>query len=157
MTAPGEIVYRIFSSAIKSVAPEYALREYADSVHRDFLDMNLKNLIVAGFGKASYQMALSLEETIPPGLISGGVVITKYGHAISQKSGDKKLRRWEDKEIATSQPLDFSGSQHETSSLKIYKAGHPIPDENGLKATGELIELLHSTDNQTLVEDSTAS
>ncbi|MFW6223863.1 MAG: glycerate kinase type-2 family protein [Spirochaetota bacterium] len=53
--------------------------------------------------------------------ISAGVVVTKYGHG---------------------EPL---------SRLELYEAGHPVPDEAGVRAARRMEELLADTDERTLV------
>ncbi len=53
--------------------------------------------------------------------ISAGVVVTKYGHG---------------------EPL---------SRIELYEAGHPVPDEAGVRATRRIEELLADTDERTLV------
>jgi glycerate-2-kinase len=54
-------------------------------------------------------------------LIDKGIIITKYGHGGSLKK------------------------------IKTIEAGHPLPDENGLKGTEEIISLLKNADKNTLV------
>ena len=70
-------------------------------------------------------MAKAMENELPD-LIEAGIVITKYGHNISEK--------WE------------VGS--EKSKIKILEAGHPIPDEPKLNATKEIIRLLKNADEK---------
>ncbi len=122
-----EILNKIFSSALKSVDPSTLVKAYASKLKDYYLVMGFHKLVVAGFGKASYQMAKAVEEVFGPALISDGIVITKYGHGVQQPTNDglKKIR--------------------------VYEAGHPVPDEQGINATGELIRLLQSCDDKTLV------
>ncbi|MCK5427692.1 MAG: DUF4147 domain-containing protein, partial [Thermodesulfovibrionia bacterium] len=120
----GDIVKKIFSTALGAVVPPVISKEFSDMILLDFSTYNCKNLIVVGIGKASYQMAESFEKSIPPGLISGGILITKYGHA--QRTGSGVM----------SKDIGFN------SKIRVLEAGHPLPDENGLKATGEVINLL---------------
>jgi glycerate-2-kinase len=54
-------------------------------------------------------------------MITDGIVITKYGH------GGQTLR------------------------LKLYEAGHPIPDQNGFKATTRLLDYVKDPTSKTLV------
>lgn len=145
------IVNEIFAAALKAVNPFFAVKDHADEIRSELISGKFKQFFLIGFGKASYQMARAIEESIDSNLITGGIVITKYGHAVSQKPEDKKIRRLEDKKISTSQPLNFSGSQLLKSPIRIYEAGHPIPDRNGLRATEETINLLRNTDGNTLV------
>jgi len=55
------------------------------------------------------------------------VAITKYGHQCGKGSVIANQER-----------------------IRIVEAGHPIPDENGVKATGEIIRLLTDADDKTL-------
>ena len=48
------------------------------------------------------------------GHVDGGIVITKYGHVMGELSG-----------------------------VDCYEAGHPVPDENGFRATERTLELVH--------------
>ncbi|WP_337383310.1 glycerate kinase type-2 family protein, partial [Acidaminococcus timonensis] len=61
---------------------------------------------------AAWQMAKTATGILD-GRISAGIVITKYGH-----------------------------SKGELDPLEIWEAGHPVPDENSLKATERAIELV---------------
>ncbi|MCK5287364.1 MAG: glycerate kinase [Thermodesulfovibrionia bacterium] len=126
----GDIVKKIFSTALGAVVPPVISKEFSDMILSDFSTYNCKNLIVVGIGKASYQMAESFEKSIPPGLISGGILITKYGHA--QRTGSGVM----------SKDIGFN------SKIRVLEAGHPLPDENGLKATGEVINLLKNLEKK---------
>ena len=70
-----------------------------------------KNIYVVGAGKASAKMSEAVEAILGE-RISAGLVITKY------KFSNKKLKR-----------------------IKIDEAAHPVPDENGIKATERIIEI----------------
>ena len=130
---PGEIVEKIFFTSLRAVVPPVISREVSEMILSDFSDYNCKDIVVTGFGKASFQMAKSFEKSIPPGLISGGILITKYGHAESPGSGAQ------------------DGVPGFTNKIKVFEAGHPLPDENGLKATGEVINLLKNLNGHTLI------
>jgi hydroxypyruvate reductase/glycerate 2-kinase len=71
--------------------------------------------------------------------ISAGIVVTKYGHAGRQGAGD------------TSQNTDYRAQNTDLKKIKVYEAAHPIPDENGVKATEKINELLKAADKETLV------
>ncbi len=64
-----------------------------------------KKIFILAVGKAAFRMAKSAREYLGES-VCGGVVITKYGH-----------------------------SEGKIENLDIFEAGHPIPDENGIKAT----------------------
>jgi len=80
-------------------------------------------IILVAIGKAAFRMAKCAAESVKKmGLsIFSGVVITKYGHAEGKIEG-----------------------------VEIYEAGHPIPDENGVRATERALSV---TEN--LTEDDT--
>lgn len=141
----------IFSAGLNAVDPLVIVRGYSDMIRRIFFNNRFKHLLLTGFGKASFQMARALEESPVGNLISEGIVITKYGHAISEKAEDEKIGNSEAENLSTSQPLSLSTSQSIKSPIKVYEAGHPIPDENGLNATKKIIELLRTADKNTLV------
>ncbi|NOZ69746.1 MAG: DUF4147 domain-containing protein, partial [Deferribacteres bacterium] len=75
-----ETVRRIFREALRAVDPSLIVRGCADEIRSRYSAGNFTDLIVIGFGKASYQMAASIEETLGPDMISRGLVVTKYGH-----------------------------------------------------------------------------
>lgn len=78
---------------------------------------------LAAIGKAGYQMARAAYDRLG-GRIESGVVITKYGH-----SGG-----------------GFS------KNIAIYEAGHPVPDDNSVRAAEAALSLAHSlTPEDTLI------
>lgn len=128
-----EIVNKAFIAGLEAVDPYLIVKEHADRVRSDFLKKNFNKLLVIGFGKASYQMARAVEETLDTVLIKGGIVVTKYGHGKNQRSAISGLKSTDLKKI------------------NVYEAGHPIPDENGIKATEKIIGLLKNADHKDLV------
>lgn len=74
-----------------------------------------ERIFVIGAGKASGQMAEALERLIGPELIAGGLVVDK------------------------SAPRDF-----QTRALNIVQAGHPLPDERGVRAADEILKMKKS-------------
>ena len=68
-------------------------------------------LILVSIGKAAWQMANAAYLTLGD-RIDSGIVITKYEH-----------------------------SKGAIGNLEIYEAAHPVPDENGLKATKRALEI----------------
>ncbi|WP_270440376.1 glycerate kinase type-2 family protein [Acidaminococcus provencensis] len=69
-------------------------------------------IVLVAIGKAAWQMAKTANYILE-GKISQGIVITKYGH-----------------------------SKGELPPLEIWEAGHPVLDENSLKATERAIDLV---------------
>jgi len=104
-TDPKKIVTGIFFAALNAVNPYNAARSYADKIKSVYEKGAFNKLVIAGFGKAAYLMAKAMETGLN-GLINEGVIVTKYGHVGQQ-------------------PL----------AIRCYEAGHPLPDENGLKGT----------------------
>ncbi|MDI3516567.1 MAG: glycerate 2-kinase [Thermotogota bacterium] len=68
--------------------------------------------ICIAIGKAAWKMAKVAYEVLD-GAIKKGVVITKYGH-----------------------------SEGKIPCFEIYEAGHPLPDENSIKATERVIDMV---------------
>ncbi len=71
-------------------------------------------LITVAIGKAAYEMARTAREALGA-RIDRGIVITKYGHA-----------------------------KGEIPSFEIFEAGHPVPDEQTLRATKRALEMTAS-------------
>lgn len=69
-------------------------------------------IVLVAIGKAAWQMAKTASEILK-GNIDSGIVITKYGH-----------------------------SKGDLPPLEIWEAGHPVPDENSLKATQRAIDMV---------------
>ena len=128
-----ETVSAIFKETLGAVSPSFLVRGYAGQITGYMNEKNIKRLIVAGFGKASYHMAAALRDELDDGMVSDGIVITKYGHAQLQGPGTR------------------GQGSGEIGNIKIYEAGHPIPDENGIRATESLRELLRTADENDLV------
>ena len=96
----------IIKEAIDAVLPEAAV-ERALARH----DIKGEAVIVA-IGKAAWRMAKATVDVLA-GKVSGGIVITKYGHSLGDIPG-----------------------------LAIMEAGHPVPDENGVRAAREAIRMV---------------
>lgn len=134
-----KIVNKIFRSAIAAVNPEIIVKEYAKGISASLRQENSKNIIVVGFGKAAYQMAIAIEKVVDVELITAGIIITNYGHTLSQESGCK------------SQSTEHRAQNTDLKKIKVFEADHPIPDDNGIKATEQIIELCKSAGKDTLV------
>lgn len=111
----------IFRAAVRAADPRAAVLRHSDEIRSLYLDGNFTRLIAIGFGKASFTMALALEEALGD-LLREGIIITKYGHA------SKELR-----------------------IFRTIEAGHPIPDWNGQRGTDKIIKLIENADEDTLV------
>ncbi len=113
----------MFHAALKAVDPYESVALHVKTILSRYNTFNFKKVVVIGFGKAACHMAKALEVFLGD-LIENGIVITKYGHC----------------------PDSFKFQR-----IKIIEAGHPVPDENGLKGTEELISAVKSSDENTLI------
>jgi glycerate 2-kinase len=113
---------RIFGAALQAADPYESVRRNLDRVRSAFSGGNFRRAVIAGFGKAACPMARAAEEGIRD-IVDRGTLITKYGHC---------------------RGYDFG-------KIEVHEAGHPLPDGNGQKAAEEIIGLLRSADERTLV------
>src|SRR5215470_18692232 len=101
----------IWEASLNAANPATCIRNFV-RFDRNVLSLGEKEipirgrLIVIGAGKPSAKMAQVIEEIIGS-YISGGLVVTKYGHG---------------------QPLE---------RIRLVEAGHPIPDAAGVRAVQE--------------------
>lgn len=95
----------IVRESIRAVLPDEAVRRALAG--RQF---GPGRLVLVAAGKAAWQMASAAAGLLGP-RISGGVVITKYGHVKAPLAG-----------------------------LRCFEAGHPVPDENSFAATRAALE-----------------
>ncbi len=122
-SAAREIVVDIFNAAVRSVDPSRLVKGYSEYISTIYETEHCKRLYLASFGKAAFPMAKALSETMPD-IITEGIVITKYRHAKGRIAAD---------------------------AIRVFEAGHPVPDENGYAATKQLIEMLKKSDDRALV------
>jgi glycerate 2-kinase len=127
----------IFYTSLEAVDPYKSVQSYTDKIHSIYQSGNFRKLIVIAFGKAACPMAAAVEDHMRD-LLTAGIVITKYGHLESRKS-----------EAGSSRGVRQYALTN--SKIKALEAGHPIPDENGVKGTDEIIKLLKGADEHTLV------
>jgi hydroxypyruvate reductase/glycerate 2-kinase len=118
-----EIIKGIFFSALKAVDPYSAVEHHIPHILSTYQNGRFNKLLLVSFGKAAFLMTKAFSDQASQ-LITHGVVITKYGHAL-----DKNLH----------------------ANIELYEAGHPIPDNNGLAATKKAVSMLKMADEKTLV------
>lgn len=112
----------IFSAALEAVEPYRAVSRYAGKLQSTYNEGNFDKFLVTGFGKAAFAMAQAIDDTMED-LIYEGIIVTKYGH-----TGKSDLRK-----------------------IAVFEAEHPVPDENGLRATERIIDLVKRADEKTLI------
>lgn len=123
LNTPKDLLIDIFHSALLAVDPYRATARQVDEIISHYEKSYYNRLFIIGFGKAVSPMVRALTDQMGQ-WITGGVAITKYGHLTETDKGGR---------------------------VKVVEAGHPLPDENGLKATEEVIRLLKGFDERTLV------
>jgi glycerate-2-kinase len=118
-----ESVAEIFYAALKAVDPHSLVASHMDTFSSEFQKDEYNKFLVIGFGKAACRMAKAVEDSVND-FIHGGIAITKFGHC----------------------PLS-----HKPQKIQVIEAGHPVPDENGLKGAEKTIRLLKESDEKSLV------
>ncbi|MBV9223960.1 MAG: glycerate kinase [Acidobacteriaceae bacterium] len=118
----------IFARALSAADAEYAVRSHLSLGRGVILAGNVKlpfrhfdRVFLLAVGKASVAMAAAVE-TILGARLTGGIVVTKHGHLTAE------LKR-----------------------LQIMEAGHPVPDETGLAASAQVVDLLRELNARDLL------
>jgi len=127
MTIERQKAIEIFLAGVDSVKPKSLICRHV-SIDKGILWMNdisfdlssIKNIYVVGFGKASAAMSQVLESILDK-KITGGCVITKYGHSVPHKH------------------------------IEIIEAAHPVPDENGIRGTERILSIVNHAGKDDLV------
>ena len=97
----------LFGAALKAVNPYKTVKHSIHRIMETYRTAQCQKIRVVGFGKASCPMMGALADSMED-LIDEAVVITKYGH---------------------------NENLHKSKKIKVFEAGHPIPDESGLQAS----------------------
>lgn len=122
-----EKAIQIFEAAVAAVQPIRLIpahlfidQNQLHILNQQFLLHELQNIYIIGAGKASAAMAKTVEEILGQ-LITAGIVVTKYAHAL---------------------PLQ---------KITCVEAAHPVPDEAGIEATKKTICLLQQAKKNDVV------
>lgn len=128
----GDQVARVLNAALQAVEPSAAVGRFIKRDGKDLIiagqSHNLdeyKHIYVVGAGKAGTPMASSVAHILGERLTTG-IVIVKEGY------------------------LGLTGYKN-LSGLSIIEAGHPVPDERGVQAAQQIIELLKDSRLEDLV------
>lgn len=128
----GDSVCRILSSAIQAVEPKQAIHRHLIrsgnqlSVSGHSYKLNdYKQILIIGAGKAGSPMAEAIAEIFPDRQLEG-LVIVKEGY------------------ISNSPTLT-------SRKIHLVEAGHPIPDRRGVAGANQIIDLIKSTKEDTLI------
>lgn len=127
---PRKDVQEIFSASLDAVDPFHLVTENAGKISSVIDGGEVKGVSLVAFGKAAYPMYRSAEASLDPGLISEAIVITKYGHVLLRGSTDREQR---------------------FGAETVFEAGHPLPDDNGIRGTKRVIDALRKAGRDTLV------
>ncbi|MEN3009240.1 glycerate kinase [Pseudothermotoga sp.] len=93
-----------------------------NAVRQKLERIELSNVVLVAIGKAAWRMAKAAKGVLK-NEIKKGIVITKDGHG-----------------------------EGEIDGIEIYEAGHPVPDENTIKATERALQLVKNlTQNDTVL------
>lgn len=127
-----ERISRVLRAALQAVNPDTAVTHYLErkedilSVGNKSYDLSkFQQVFLVGAGKAGAPMAQASARILGEYLTSG-IIIVKEGYAEGTILQD-------------------------FSNVKILEAGHPIPDQRGIKATDEIIHLLESTQSDDFI------
>lgn len=113
----------IFHAAIKAVDPYDLIKARMDQILSTYHDGHCNKFILISFGKAAYPMTRAIVD-FAGDLLTGGVLITKYGHVPHTGFSDK---------------------------IDVFEAAHPVPDIQGVRATERALDILKTANAQTLV------
>ena len=116
-------ITKLFHAALHAADPYEAVRLHTGKILSVYEEEGFQKLVVIGLGKAASPMLKATMDDLGE-RVKEGIIITKYGHA---------------------------DQTYESDSIKVYEAGHPLPDENGVRGTEEVINLLKEADRNTLV------
>ncbi|HEX9078420.1 MAG TPA: glycerate kinase [Desulfuromonadaceae bacterium] len=117
-----QMIRAFFDEALRAVDPYRAVSRHCGRVRSLFENEGLQRLCFVSLGKAAALMARALLDGIGE-IPLQGIVVTKYGHV---------------------------GACSFPDAVTVFESGHPIPDENGVRAAGAVLELLGHADGRTL-------
>eukprot|EP01138_Halocafeteria_seosinensis_P016439 gb/GECG01016770.1/.p1 GENE.gb/GECG01016770.1/~~gb/GECG01016770.1/.p1 ORF type:complete len:520 (+),score=48.02 gb/GECG01016770.1/:1-1560(+) len=161
---------QIFAAALQAADPIHGIQRFVKTRVQDsntpvlqiqdrHYDMrNFDQVLVLGAGKASARMLKGLLDIYPttrsvdtadassslfPPI--SGTVITKYDHY--ENDTREEVSRAMHKQNRLLQTSEEGG----LPAIEVVEAGHPIPDESGLRATKEILRLAEAASNKTLI------
>ena len=112
----------VFADALAAADPYDAVARHGDELLSRYEKGGFTRLYVLAFGKAVAPMLRAITDRMGEKL-TGGIAITKHGYRVDCKS----------------------------DRIAVHEAGHPLPDEAGLKATMEAMKLARTFDEKTLL------
>ncbi len=128
-------VQRLIKAGLAAADPAAAIERHLYysgqqlAVGRRQYDLSRGRVFLVGAGKASGAMGAAAARILGPAL-AGGVLIAK--HESSPPDGEPGAGG-----VSAADPLP--------ESLKLRRAGHPVPDHYGVSATAEVVDMLDQT------------
>ena len=122
-----QIALEIFLAGVESVKPDKLISKsiaYSGKelvINNQVFDLSTVHNIYVIGAGKASALMAQALESVIGSAITGGHIVTKYGHSV---------------------PLKYIG---------VSEAGHPVPDENGLKGTAQMIEFAQKADKNDLV------
>jgi len=117
----------VFHAGVKAVDPCTAIEKYVRAAG-DELDISGKTYDLSRYKRifviGAGKASAAMARSLEKKLeyrVTGGIVIVKYGHQVPLKR------------------------------IRVAEAGHPIPDESGIRATADIVSLLKDSDKNDLV------
>lgn len=145
----GAAITRVMAAALTAVEPAAAVRRHlrreGDMLfagEKQFDLRKLRRVVVVGAGKAGAPMAQAAAAILGDRL-SAGVVVVKQGHLMPASAPSLLGAAHDDK--------SFSPPASGVAAMRIFEAGHPVPDERGVGAARELAALVAGLDEHDLV------
>ncbi len=105
-------ISRVLPSSIMYASVKFRKQQHLLSVSGQNYDLSNGRVFVIGGGKAAAAMSHALEKILEPSSICAGIVTDKYG------------------------VVDIN-----TEKISVVLAGHPVPDENGVRAVNSMLQL----------------
>lgn len=113
-----KLLKKLYYAGVQAVNPEKLIRKNIKLFLKFYKKQKKKKIVIISIGKASFKMAMAGAKELKKNLHKG-IIITKYGHIDKNLLKNKALKKF-----------------------KIFEAGHPLPDENGLKGTKEILKTI---------------
>jgi hydroxypyruvate reductase/glycerate 2-kinase len=117
-----DLLTAIFSYALAAADPYEAVARHGEELLSRYEKGGYTRFYVLAFGKAVAPMLRAVTDRMG-GQLTGVIAITKHGYLVECKS----------------------------DRIAVYEAGHPLPDEAGLRATREAMELARTFDEKTFL------
>jgi hydroxypyruvate reductase/glycerate 2-kinase len=118
-----ELLSDIFRAALRPIDPYRAVARHMDAIRSVYEKGGFSDLHVCAFGKAAPGMVRACMDSLGD-ILTNGVAVTKYGHW-QEAPGDDRI--------------------------SMYEAGHPLPDENGVHAALEAMQMIRGLDEKSLL------